>query len=138
SMVGAVAPTERGDLVLAVHDGFARLDLATGRVTMIADVEADRPDHRMNDGKCDPAGRFWAGTMALDEREGAGALYRLDPDGRVHTMLRGVTISNGLDWTDDDRAMYYVDSGAHSVDVFDFDRSSGSIANRRTLVSVPR
>ncbi len=136
SMVGAVAPTESGDLVLAVHDGFARLDLATGKVTMIAEVEADRPDQRMNDGKCDAAGRFWAGTMALDERAGAGALYRLDPDGQVHTMLRHVSISNGLDWTDDDRLMYFVDSPTQSIDVFDFDLTAGTIANRRTLLRV--
>src|SRR5439155_27231971 len=66
--VGAVALTERDGLVLAVRDGFARLDLSTGRTTIVAEVERDRPDQRMNDGKCDAAGRFWAGTMALDER----------------------------------------------------------------------
>jgi sugar lactone lactonase YvrE len=136
SMVGAVAPTERGDLMLAVHDGFARLDLGTGQATLFAAVEADRPDQRMNDGKCDPAGRFWAGTMALDERGGAGALYRLDPDGRVHTMLRHVSISNGLDWTADGRVMYFVDSPTQSVDAFDFDVASGAISNRRTLLRI--
>lgn len=137
SYVGAVAPTDAGDLVLAVRDGFARLDLASGRVRMIAEVEADQPDQRMNDGKCDAAGRFWAGTMALDERPGAGALYRLDPDGRVHTRLRDVTISNGLDWSGDNRVMYYVDSGTRSIEVFDFDLTAGSIDNRRTLVRIP-
>ena len=135
-MVGAVAPSESGDLMLAVHDGFARLDLSTGRVQLTAEVEADRPDQRMNDGKCDPAGRFWAGTMALDERGGAGALYRLDPDGRVHTMLRRVSISNGLDWSDDGRTMYFIDSPTQSVDLFDFDLATGAIANRRSLVRV--
>jgi sugar lactone lactonase YvrE len=135
-MVGAVAPTDRGDLVLAVHDGFARYDPTTRSLTMIADVEADRPDQRMNDGKCDAAGRFWAGTMALDERAGAGALYRLDPGGRVQTMLRDVSISNGLDWSDDGRLMYFVDSPTQSVDVFDFDRAAGTIANRRSLVRI--
>ena len=78
AMVGAVALTVSGDLLLAVRDGFARLDPDSGRVRRIACVEADRPDLRMNDGACDPAGRFWAGTMAIDERHGAGALYRLD------------------------------------------------------------
>jgi sugar lactone lactonase YvrE len=135
-MVGAVAPTEAGDLVLAVHDGFARFDPATGKLQMIADVEADRPDQRMNDGKCDAAGRFWAGTMALDERAGVGALYRLDPDGRVHTMVHRVSISNGLDWTDDGRLMYFVDSPTQSIDVFDFDLAGGTIANRRTWLRI--
>lgn len=136
-MVGAVAPAENGDLMLAVQGGFARLDVTTGRTTIVAEVGANQPDLRMNDGKCDPAGRFWAGTMALDERRGAGALYRLDPDGRVHTMLRDVTISNGLDWSDDGRVMYFVDSPTQSVDVFDVDLAAGTIENRRALARIP-
>jgi sugar lactone lactonase YvrE len=135
--VGAIALTESDDLLLAERDGFARFDLVSGRLSMIAEVEADRPDLRMNDGACDRAGRFWAGTMALDERPGAGALYRLDPDGRVNTMLRGVAISNGIDWTLDGRQMYYVDSPTRSVDIFDFDVTSGAIANRRPFVWIP-
>jgi sugar lactone lactonase YvrE len=105
-------------------------------VRAIADVEADLQDQRMNDGKCDPAGRFWAGTMALDKRRGAGALYRLDADGRVHRMLDEVSISNGLDWSNDGRLMYYVDTPTRSVDVFDFDVATGAIANRRSLARV--
>jgi sugar lactone lactonase YvrE len=135
--VGAIALTDRDDLMLAVRDGFARLDLATGRVTHVADVEADRPDRRMNDGKCDPAGRFWAGTMALDERSHAGALYRLDADHHVDRMLDRVTISNGLDWSADGRMMYFIDSPTQCVDCFDFDVARGSLANRRTFVRIP-
>ena len=135
--VGAIGLTEAGDLVLAVRDGFARCDPARSRVSMIAEVEADRPDLRMNDGTCDRAGRFWAGTMALDERPCAGALYRLDGGGRVETMVRAVTISNGIDWTLDDRRMYYIDSPTQSVDIFDFDVASGAITNRRPFVWIP-
>ena len=134
--VGAAVLGSGDDLILAVQGGFVRFTPATGETTPLADVEANRPDLRMNDGKCDPAGRFWAGSMALDEGRGAGALYRLDPDGRVHTMLRDVTISNGLDWTDAGR-MYYVDSPTHTVDVFDFDLASGAIENRRAFVRIP-
>lgn len=135
--VGALACATDGTLVLAVAGGFAHLDLDAGRFEMLAAVEADRPQNRMNDGACDGAGRFWAGTMALDEGPGAGALYRLDPDLTVHTMLTGVTISNGLDWSPDGRVMYYVDSPTRRIDAFDFDTSTGAIANRRTLVDVP-
>lgn len=135
--VGAVALTDSNDLVLAVRDGFARLNPATGAVSHIAGVEADRPNQRMNDGKCDPAGRFWAGTMALDETPGAGSVYRLDRGGCVQTMLGGVTISNGLDWSADARAMYYIDSPTRRVDVFDFDLASGAIAHRRPFVRIP-
>jgi len=136
--VGAVALTERNDLVMATRDGFARLNPRTGAVSKIADVEADRPNQRMNDGACDPAGRFWAGTMALDETAGAGSLYRLDRDGRVHTMLGDVTISNGLDWSPDTQTMYYVDSPTRRIDMFDFDLASGAIENRRSFVRIPK
>ena len=134
--VGAVALSAGDDPVLAVRDGFARLDLASGRVSMVAELEARAPDLRMNDGTCDAAGRFWAGTTALDERPGAGALYRLDLDGTVATMLRPVTISNGIDWTDDGRLMYFVDSATQSIDMFDVDPATGSISNRRVFVRI--
>ena len=135
--VGALASCRDGRLVLAVAGGFARLDLDSETFEMQAAAEADRPQNRMNDGACDGAGRFWAGTMALDEGPGAGALYRLDPDLTVHTILTGVSISNGLDWSLDGRRMYYVDSPTRRIDVFDFDLATGSIANRRTFVEVP-
>jgi sugar lactone lactonase YvrE len=135
--VSALACGSDGRVVLAVAGGFARLDLDAGRFEMLAAVEADRPQNRMNDGACDPAGRFWAGTMAIDERPRAGALYRLDPDLTVHTMLTGVTISNGIDWSPDGRRMYYVDSPTRRIDVFDFDPKTGAIADRRPFVEVP-
>jgi len=135
--VGALACATDGAVVLAVAGGFARLDWPSGQLTMLATVEGDRPQNRMNDGACDPAGRFWAGTMALDEGPRAGALYRLDPDGTVHTMLTDVSISNGIDWTRDGRRMYYVDSPTRRIDVFDFDVRSGAIADRRTFVQLP-
>jgi sugar lactone lactonase YvrE len=134
--VGAAVPRARGGLMLAMRDGFAALDLATKGVAFVAHVDLDRPDLRMNDGACDAAGRFWAGTMAMDERPGAGALYRLDPDGSTHTMVTGVGISNGIDWSPDGRTMYYVDSLTQCLDRFDFDPASGAIANRRTLARI--
>ena len=135
--VGALAGAADGGVVLAVAGGFARLDWDSGQIRMLAAIEADRPHSRMNDGACDPGGRFWAGTRALDERPHAGALYRLDRDLTVHTMLTEVTISNGIDWSLDGRRMYYVDSPTRRIDVLDFDASTGAIANRRPFVSVP-
>ncbi|MDP8977412.1 MAG: SMP-30/gluconolactonase/LRE family protein [Actinomycetota bacterium] len=134
--VGAVAPRASGGLVAAVRDGFAFLQPGSGRVSTIDDTESDRPGNRMNDGKCDPAGRFWAGTMALDERPGAGALYRLDPDLRVERVLDGVTISNGLGWSPDGATMYYIDSPTGGVDAFDYDPDTGAVAGRRRLTDV--
>ncbi|HXH06865.1 MAG TPA: SMP-30/gluconolactonase/LRE family protein [Vicinamibacterales bacterium] len=143
--VGAAALGEDGSLLLAVQGGFAWFDFDRGRYVLLAEVEAGRSDLRMNDGACDPAGRFWAGSMAFDERPGAGALYRVDPvpgddpapvGARATLVLRDVTISNGLDWSGDHRRMYYVDSGTRRIDVFDFDVARGTIANRRPLVAI--
>ena len=82
----------------------------------------------MNDGACDPQGRFWAGTMAYDESPGAGALYRLELDGSCTTVLTGLTIANGIGWSPDGRTMYLNDSGTGCLDAFDFDGSSGAIS----------
>ena len=134
--VSAVVPRASGGHVLALRDGFAAL-ADDGTVTTLAHVEHDRPGNRMNDGKCDRHGRLWAGTMAFDETPGAGALYRLDADGTVSTILEGVTISNGLAWSRDERAMYYIDTPTQRVDQLDYDPASGAVENRRPLFEIP-
>lgn len=136
--VGAAAPRASGGLVLALEDEFAAFDPATGELTPLAPVEADAPGRRMNDGKCDRAGRFWAGSMEWDGEHPTGSLYRLDPDHTVTRVLEGVRISNGLGWSPDERLMYYIDSPTYRIDVFDFDLDAGRLANRRVLVEVPR
>ncbi|HYN07951.1 MAG TPA: SMP-30/gluconolactonase/LRE family protein [Vicinamibacterales bacterium] len=135
--VGAVAPTTRGDWIVATQTGFSRLDPETGTRSPIAPVEADQPETRMNDGCVDRRGRFWAGTMGMGGVRERGALYRLDPDGSVTRVLTGVSISNGIDWSPDDRLMYYVDTPTGRVDCFDFDADDGAIRNRRAWVDVP-
>jgi sugar lactone lactonase YvrE len=133
---GAVVARAGGGLVLAARDGFMALDPASGALTLLAAVEQDRPENRMNDGACDRAGRFFAGTMADDERPAAGALYRLDPDLTVTTVLAGTGISNGIGWSPDERLMYYIDSHTHQVDVFDYDPVTGAIDGRRRFAAV--
>jgi sugar lactone lactonase YvrE len=93
---------------------------------------------RFNDGKCDPAGRFLAGTMAYDLTPGAGALYRLDLDRSVTKLLPHVTISNGLCWTGDGTTLYYIDSPTQGIDAFDYDTGTGRPANRRRVAEIPR
>ncbi len=134
--VSAVAPARAGGLVMAVKIGFARLDVDSGRVTSIAQLDGVRAENRMNDGYCDARGRFWAGTLAMDHQRGQAALYCLDTDGSVATKLSGVTNSNGIDWSVDSRLMYYVDTGTNRVDVFDFDLDRAAIANRRPFVTI--
>jgi sugar lactone lactonase YvrE len=137
--VGSLAVRRSGGLVMALKSGFAALDPETGEITPLADAESHLPGNRFNDGKCDPAGRFWAGTLALDEDHGAGkgSLYCLDIDHRVQLKIPGVWISNGLEWTGDERTMYYIDSPTRKVVAYDYDKASGEIANQRTVIEVP-
>jgi len=132
--VGAVGLRAGGGLVAAVRDGFAFID--PDRVMLVAPVEIEQMGNRMNDGKVDPAGCFWAGTMALDLKPGAGVLYRLNRDLSVHAMLRGLSISNGLDWSLDGRTMYFVDSATGGLDAFDYDPENGAIGRRRRIVEI--
>jgi sugar lactone lactonase YvrE len=133
--VGAAAPAAAGGYVLAAGTGFLLVD-AAGGVRELAQPEAGRTDVRMNDGACDRQGRFWAGTMAYDESPGAGTLYRLELDGSCTTVLRGLTISNGIGWSPDDTTMYLSDSGTARVDAFDFDPPTGDLSGRRTIVRI--
>lgn len=134
--VGTVVPRASGGLAVAVRDGFMALDPVSGTLTTLAEVERDRPENRMNDGACDRAGRFYAGTMADDESPGAGALYRLDPDLSVTRLVTGVGTSNGIGWSPDERLMYYIDSQVNRVDVFDYDPATGEIAGRLSLIHI--
>ena len=132
--VGTVVPSADGRLVIAGDTGFHFLDPASGKVTPIADPEPDIADNRFNDGKCDPSGRFWAGTISLTKKEGSAALYRLDPDLSVHKMFSGVTTSNGIVWSADAETMFYIDTPRREVLAFDFDNQTGAIANCRTVI----
>ncbi len=134
--VGAVALRASGGLVLAAADGFYTLDTGTGAVAPLAGVDHGRPGVRMNDGSCDRAGRFYAGSMAADESPGQGALYRLDPDHSLTRLMSGIGISNGIGWSPDDRQMYYVDSLDHSLDVFDYDAVTGEVSGRRPVAGI--
>ncbi len=132
---GIAIPRRAGGLVLAIGHGFGFLNDA-GEFEMIIELPQGEVTARMNDGNCDSAGRLWAGTAGLNAEPQAGVLYRLDPDLNVTRALEGVTESNGIDWSPDDRLMYYVDTMERRVDVFDFDLASGSISNRRPFAAV--
>ncbi len=134
--VGAAVPRTSGGFALALRDGFAAVDEDGGALRWLAPVEADSPETRMNDGACDSAGRFWAGTMSITEDEPIGSLYRLSPGGELATMLTGITISNGIGWSPDETVMYYVDTPQHVVEAFDFDAALGTISGRRQLVAI--
>ncbi len=134
--IGALALRSSGGPILAVRDGFATLDVATGRLDLVAPIAPDDPGIRMNDGKVGPDGGFWAGSMAADERPGLGRLHRLDPDGTVTEPLAELTIPNGLDWTDDGRQLLFIDTPTRRVDRFDVDASGRSISDRRPAIEL--
>jgi sugar lactone lactonase YvrE len=136
-MVGTVVPRRLGGLMLAVHHGFASLDLETEEMQIVADPEHDLPSNRFNDGKCDPAGRFWAGTLSLEGKRNVCNLWRLDADLSVHKMVEGVSVSNGIVWSLDRKAMYYIDTPTGCVDRFDYDLGTGEIDNRSVAVRIP-
>jgi sugar lactone lactonase YvrE len=135
AMVGAAASTTGGTVLVALADRLALVDLADESVSTLTRLPHG-PSLRSNDGACDAAGRFWIGTMALDVTPAAGALYRYD--GSLERALDGVTLSNGIGWTQDDSRMYYIDSAEQRVDVFDFDLASGQLDERRPFVSIDR
>ncbi len=133
--VGALALCSDERILLAVRDGFALMD-RSGRVRMVAEVESDDAQARMNDGACDARGRYWAGTTRADRAAGSGSLYRLESTGVVQRMLTELTLPNGLDWSPDGRTMYFIDSQTGYVDAFDFEMDSGALSDRRHLVAV--
>lgn len=135
--LGAVATRSRGGLVLAIRGGFAFADERGGSLQPFSNPDKT-PGNRMNDAKCDKAGRFWAGTTSSDGSPNRGSLYRLDPDLTVSTHLSGLSTANGLDWSPDDRCMYYIDTGTQRVDVFDFAAGRGELSNRRPLVELDK
>jgi sugar lactone lactonase YvrE len=136
SQVGAAALRGPGGYVLALENGFAVYE--PGREPeLLAEVEADDPSTRLNDARCDAAGRVWAGTLEQDLAPGRGSLYCLDIDASVRRVLPGVTVSNGLDWSPDGCTMYYVDSHAYAVQAFEFDSPTGTLGGGRRLVEYP-
>ena len=136
--VGAAVPTSSGKVALAANSGFLLLDPATGEIDPIVELEDPQPGTGMNDGKCDPVGRFWAGTKDVEGGRALGSLYRLDADHRLTKVLTDVTTSNGLGWSPDQRTMYYIDSPTYRIDAFDYDVTSGAVSNRRLRVEIPR
>ncbi|HEY0812991.1 MAG TPA: SMP-30/gluconolactonase/LRE family protein [Pseudonocardia sp.] len=134
-LVGFVIPREGGGLVVGLRRAVVLLDADGSRHTL-ATLEPDRPENRFNDAKCDAAGRLWAGTMPINETEPVGALYRVEGNGRVEQLVTDLTIANGLDWSLDAARMYFIDTPTGRIDVFDHDRATGAISDRRPFARI--
>jgi sugar lactone lactonase YvrE len=133
-VVAALRPRRRGGAVLGIERGFA-LEDGDGTLTRLEPVWRDE-GVRMNESGCDPDGRFYCGSMAYDQHPGAASLYRLDPDGTTSTVLEGVTVSNGLEWSPDGSRAYYNDTATHRIDVFDYAPDTG-LTGRRPFAEIP-
>ncbi len=133
NVAAAVRPRRKGGAVIGVERGFA-LEDTDGAITYLGELWTN-DGVRMNEGGCDPDGRFYCGSMAYDQQPGAGALYRLDADGSVRVVLKHVTVSNGLEWSPDGSRVYYNDTATHQVSVFDYDGVNG-LTGRRVLVDL--
>jgi sugar lactone lactonase YvrE len=133
-LVSFVLPREQGGLVLGLPDGLYESDWET--IALLVPLEKEVPGNRTNDAACDPAGRLWCGTMAMDERTPSAGLYRIDTDLTVTRVVEGTTISNGLGWSPERDRFYFIDSPTMRLDVFDYDLEPGTVANRRPLAPV--
>ncbi|WP_026809426.1 SMP-30/gluconolactonase/LRE family protein [Arenibacter latericius] len=137
-MIGAVTITDDEQYLAALQHGFAFVNRKNGALQIIADPEDHLSENRFNDGKCDPAGRFWAGTMPLSEDKASGSLYVLNKDRSIDKKEDNITISNGLAWDVKEKAFYYIDTPTLKVVRYDYDMSTGTITNKRTIIHVPK
>jgi sugar lactone lactonase YvrE len=135
--VGCALPAAAGGFLLADADGFSLLSEGGAASGLLA-VVADRPDLRFNDGKCDPQGRAWAGTMDNHAAPGAGTLYRLDAGPVATPVLTGVSVSNGLGWSPDGATMWFSDSGHRHVSAFEYDVRTGALGELSFVTELQR
>ncbi|MCD4671682.1 MAG: SMP-30/gluconolactonase/LRE family protein [Anaerolineaceae bacterium] len=134
AQVGVIAFRQAGGFIAAGSTGYSFWDIGKKKLEPILDPESDNPDSRFNDGKVDRKGRFWAGTMTP---EGAvSSLYRINADLSIHKMESGITISNGIGWSPDNRTMYFADSLRYVIYTYDYDLETGTAENRRDLIKV--
>ena len=137
SRIGTIVPKNKEAAVIALEDGIYMINTSNGEITLLSDVEAKMSYNRFNDGKCDPNGNLWIGSMHLDQSEPKGNLYKVDQKGLAKKMLDSVTISNGIVWTKDKGTMYYIDTPTGHIRAFDFDAENSTISNERIAVIIP-
>lgn len=131
--VGAVIGVENSSNYLLVEQrGLTMMAPSGARTELMMLLEVDEPK-RFNDAKADLSGRLWAGVMGMDQRPGVGALYSYQAGGLMHQMITDLTVPNGLDWTNDNKTMYFIDSPTKTVGVYDFDLATAEISLRNSF-----
>jgi len=137
-LAGAAVPKQGGGYIVAMQHGLYSYAQASGQLGFIHDPESSQPDNRFNDGKCDPMGRFWAGTLSMNGKRANCGLYRLDSDWSVTRMLDGIHLSNGLGWSPDGTLMYHVDTLARTITAYEYDMETGELGTKRSVIEVPK
>lgn len=134
--IGAMALCSSGRIIAALKGGLYSVDYLNGKMDKILDPEPGKPDNRLNDGKTDPAGRFWIGSMSDKGETGKGSLYTLEKNGAFSRKLEGLSISNGLAWDADRNKFYHIDTPTRQVIAYDYCNDSDSISNARSVVKI--
>jgi sugar lactone lactonase YvrE len=134
--IGSVALCKDGNFIAALQSGFAIINRRTGQIKKIFN-SGDDLDIRFNEGKCDPAGRFFAGTMSMSKKKGKGSFYKLETDGIVTKVLDGLSIPNGMAWRADNKIFYHIDTPTSQVCSYDYDIKTGNISNKKTVITIP-
>jgi sugar lactone lactonase YvrE len=135
--VAAIALCESGRLLAALAREIVIFDPDSGEYQPLAAPERNLPENRSNDGKCDPRGRFWFGTMHDSGAQVCGALYCVEQDGSYRQMETGLGIPNGISWSLDGCTMYLADSFFKSIYAYDFDLECSAITNRHVFAKLP-
>jgi sugar lactone lactonase YvrE len=133
--IGCLSLRKDGGLIFTKRFSFWTCDSDSSQLTLLSTLENEPANNRFNDGKCDPRGRFLAGTMDMGETDPNGSLYLFDGQS-VTKLLGNVTISNGLTWSPDYKTLYYIDTPTHEVKAFDYDLETGAIANMRVVIQL--
>jgi sugar lactone lactonase YvrE len=134
--IGTVVPQTDTTAVIALEDGIYIINTENGNIVVLSDIEKEMTINRFNDGKCDPNGNLWVGSMHLEQMAPLGSVYKISATGETIKMIDSVTISNGIVWTKDATTMYYIDTPTQNIRAFDFDTDTSTISNERTAVSI--
>lgn len=136
SAIGTVVPYTGKEALVALVDGVYKVDLQSGELNVLSDVESNMSWNRFNDGKCDPNGNFWVGSMYYDQNKPLASVYKIEENGFTTKMIDSVTVSNGIVWTKDGKTMYYIDTPSSNIMAYDFDSPTSTISNGRIVVNI--
>lgn len=136
SLIGTVVPYTENEAVVALLDGIYKVDLKSEELTLLSDVESNMPENRFNDGKCDPNGNLWVGSMHFGQSRPNASVYKINEKGESVKMIDSVTISNGIVWTKDSKTMYYIDTPTGNIMAYDFNPETSTISNGKIAVEI--